>query len=757
MTSAVTKWILELIDRATAPLKQIKESVETTNKSVKQLQESSNKLSAIDYYAVSQSVQDLTNQINQAVQPGIEFQDNLADVEAITGVTGKALDELGDKARQSALDFGGQASDSLNTYKTILSRLGPDIAKSQTALAGMEENVRVLSKTMNNDASAAVDALTTSLLQYKVDLSDPIKAQKTMNEMMNVMAAGAKEGAAEVPDISSAIKVAGVEAKKSNVSFIETNAALQELAKGGKKGAEAGTALRNVLGKMAGADVIPKAALKKLESYGVNMDIVSDTTLPFTTRLRELGKAQSDATAFAQVFGVENSAAANILISSADAQEELQAKITDTNVAYEQAEVKMATYSERMSRWKAQLNDIGISFFNATENALPFINAAGVGMQTFANWKAITEGFSGVFKTQWMRSLIVGKTATNRLSFANIKSGFSAIFMAKSTSAAGRAAAVATAPTFAFSTAIRSVGVAIMSIPVVGWILAIVTALIALFRYLWNNFGEFRGSIYGIWNVIKLVFGKIWGLVQPIVIGLWNSLINTFRGIWIVTKHVFTSIWNVVKSTFVNIWNTIKFVFTSIWQIVSVVFTTVSTFLKKHFVFIFKLFKQIFGGIYDFFKGVFDSMYNVIMGTINAIVGAIKKAWKWLKGFFGEANEAYNEGMQRGKKEVAERKQKKNAKKEHEDLEVGVNELLSPKAQSTKLNLTDLAQTKSDTPKTKLNISGSGSNSGSKNITQNLTVNNYLSVASEFDLHELADKVAGMFNDRLRDGAIALD
>ncbi len=67
---------------------------------------------------------------------------------------------------------------------------------------------------------------------------------------INVLAASAKAGAAEIPQVSEAILQAGVAAKGAGLSFEETNAAIQGLAVGGKVGSEAGVALRNVIGKL---------------------------------------------------------------------------------------------------------------------------------------------------------------------------------------------------------------------------------------------------------------------------------------------------------------------------------------------------------------------------------------------------------------------------------------------------------------------------------------------------------------------------
>lgn len=405
MSSFNTKWILELVDNITSPLKNIDGNIKSISGKTGVLNKHLKDTSAINISAIAEGFRSLKNRLDEAVAPGIKFQSGLADVEAITGVTGKALDSLGLKARQSAKNFGGDASDSLENYKIILSKLGPDIAKSEPALDSMNNNVLTLSKTMKGDTKGAVDALTTSMLQFRIDLADPIKAAAEMSNQMNVMAAGAKFGSAEVPEVTQAIKVSGVAASQANVSFAETNAAIQELSRGGKDGAEGGMALRNVLNKIAGEDVIPAEALQKLKHYGVNMKIVSDTSLPFTTRLRELGKAQNDATAFAQIFGVENAAGATILTRSVDAQDDLLSKITNTNVATEQATTIMATYSEKMSRYSAFFKNIGISIFNGSQSFLPFINGGFEAIDVLADLKRAHEGVALIMDTKLGKGL----------------------------------------------------------------------------------------------------------------------------------------------------------------------------------------------------------------------------------------------------------------------------------------------------------------------------------------------------------------
>jgi TP901 family phage tail tape measure protein len=261
----------------------------------------------------------------------------------------------------------------LQAFQGVLSKFGASLADTPEQLGKVSENINILAKAGGLDAKEAMDTLANSMLQFGVDVADGNVAAAESARFMNVLAASAKVGAAEIPQVGQAVLVAGVAAKSANVSFEETNAAIQVLAAGGKVGAEAGTALRNVLGKLAGEDVLPKEALEKLKSLGVNMDVVSNTSIPLSARLKELGKASSDATAFAQVFGTENAAAATILATGAGTIEEWTKQITGTNEANVQAATNMNTLSEQLSRARAAFADIGLAIFNVVSPAFSFI------------------------------------------------------------------------------------------------------------------------------------------------------------------------------------------------------------------------------------------------------------------------------------------------------------------------------------------------------------------------------------------------
>jgi len=304
---------------------------------------------------------------------GKEFETNIQAVSAVTGLTGSDLDKLGDRAVDLSKKFGGDASTQLKAFQGVLSRFGADLAKTPEALGAVADNINVLAKAGGLDAAQSMDVLSNSMLQFGVDVANPQAAMQESSRYINVLAASARVGAAEIPQVGEAVLVAGVAAKQANVSFEETNAAIQVLAAGGKVGAEAGTALRNVLGKIAGEDVVPKEAAAKLKKLGVNFKVLGDTTLPLSARLNELKKAQGDATAIAQLFGTENASAASILINGTGTIKDWTKEITNTNDAQEQASKNMATFSEAMGRLKANIEAVAIKVYKVIAPALTFL------------------------------------------------------------------------------------------------------------------------------------------------------------------------------------------------------------------------------------------------------------------------------------------------------------------------------------------------------------------------------------------------
>lgn len=761
--------------------KGIKDVTENLNKAVKQgnaLGDCFKRLKAIDLMAIDSSVQNIKDRLQGVSDIAIKNESALAEVSSITGVVGKELDKLNDRAKGLSRTYGEDLNVNLDSFKTILSRLGPDMGKSDKAMGTLGESVNVLSKGMKGDITGATNAITTSMLQFQVDLKNPVKAAEESRRMINVMAAGAKEGAAEIPQISEALVQAGVSAKLANLNFEETNAAIQAMAQGGKYGSEAGVAIRNVITNMSASTALSTDAVKILDAYGISTKKMGDTTIAWADRLRLLKPLQNDINALTAIFGRENAASAQILIRSAEVQADLTKKITGTNVAYEQAAIIMNTKAEEEKRRNQRWNLFKLQIGNVTKAFQPYINVTASVISITANAKNAYDGLALVMRAmrtllgvdialKWINSNITKKLTKEQLSLAVTTNSLKFSMLWASLTTFGFSAALQT-----LKTSINSVSIAIMKIPLVGWILALIAVLTAAFTWLWNNVGEFRGFFYGIWNVIKLAFSGIWEVIKIII-----DLIVAYFKWW----------WNNVKTVF----NWIVGIVSQAWNWVAAKFQWAWNFIKTKALQIYETLKIVFGGVFNFFKSIFGNIWNIVSKVFDKIWQKIKGIIDFLKPLadaigklFNKAGGEFSKGRQKGIKEVDDEKKqdarekglangslveyngKVISKKRYDDImkkeqsSLDFNPAGSVSADNflggDKKDKNKKSSGETSAKSSKEGLSMSGENGGNRTINQTININNYFS-ATKQSVGKIADEVTAKINDRLRDGMVALD
>lgn len=508
MASTTTQWILELVDKITGPLRSATESaqkmtdtVEQTTDEVEQLGQQANETASIlekfgkgmfFMNEIKDGVDGITDAFDNAIQPGVQFQYAMSQVQAISGIAGDKFDLVQQKARDLAKTFGVDASDAAGVFSTLLSQLGPQIAEYPDAIESMARSSLTLSKTMDGDVAGAVRALTTSFNAFEGEATDVDSAAKLMNMQMNLIAKSAQVGAAEVVDISESLKNIGPAASNLGVSFAETNALFQVLGQNQIKAAEAGTALRNAMLILSAPT---SDAAKALQALGVDMSVMSDKSIPFADRLKELVPVMNNTEVMARLFGRENVVAGQILVGNTEKIKQWTEEVQGSNSAVDQANIIMNTTAERMKRMDAFINDLKISFFEFVEPFVPIIKVLGV--------------VTGVIVTLGM----VAFSVTNIMQLGITK----------------------TAITWAASC--KLITRSIYGIPIIGWVLAVIGAIATLY----NSWEGFRVYFMGFVNTIKELFVQ---LVKFVI----NAASAIFKAInpanWFDDNFSFSSVWD---------------------------------------------------------------------------------------------------------------------------------------------------------------------------------------------------------------------
>lgn len=565
---------------------------------------------------LTQYVQNLGQAMNETLAPGAQLESQLAELEAIAGVTSEEYATLEKYARSSAKEFGVSAAGAVNSYKLLLSQLSPELTKNSEALNNMGKNVATLSKMMGGDATAAAEVLTTAMNQYGVSLDDPMAASDRMWEMMNTMAAAAREGSAELPAIKVALEQCGMAAKAAGVSFEETNAAIQVLDKAGKKGSEGGVALRNVMSTLAQGRFLPKDVREELAAAGISVNNLTDKSKSLAERLEVLKPVMADDALFSKLFGKENSAAAMALVQGIPKVKQWTEAITGTTTAIDQADIVMATYNERLARVQARFDDFKISIFNCCgdlgiwtqvvlgalmplSQLVPLIWGAAKAI-IFLRSVNFKGAFSGVVSS--IRNVCAGLVIMNASVTAS--GGYWLAFKAVATNVC------------------RSIGVAIMNIPIVGWIAAAITVVIAVIQQLWDKCYEFRVAVFTAWEGIKTLFSYAWGLISGIAqriaefaVGVWNSIKAMAQRV----ANIFMAVVNKIRSWIMAVRNFVVNVVNAVIAKVSAICKPLATAFKN----VANAIKGFFGRIIDWVRDKFHALINWFIDRYNWIASKL--------------------------------------------------------------------------------------------------------------------------------------
>ncbi|MBD2769701.1 phage tail tape measure protein [Hymenobacter sp. BT664] len=614
------QWVLNLVDKVSGPMQQILQRGEKVSGVLDKAKASAKSMFLNMAVAgqVAQGFTTINNAITSAVEPGVKFEQTLAELSALTGTTGAALDAMGQSARNTASIFGGPVSGYVTSATNILGELGPQLAKNQAAMDSMTTSVAILSKSMGGDAVGATAALTASMQQFGVDTNNPVLTAKAMTTAMNVMASAANAGAAQVPQITQSLASAGVAASNARVSFYETNAAIQVLAAGQKKGAEAGVGLRNVLGKLSEGRFLPKETRMELKAAGVDINVLANKSLTLGQRLTELKKIQKDGALVTKFFGVENDAVGNILLRGVDKMAQFESQIRGTNGAVDAAKIVMNSYAARMDRMKAMWENLGIEVFNATKPYLPYIQTAGqaaaVMSQSLPILEIMKNGLVHAASAVWDFGLGLAKGALAVLQFG------------------ARMLLVAAQGIGSF---ILSMGRGIISIFTFGTSIRLQAALaLGIFQNRLKAF-SMQGFLTSMWqgSVAALRAGAswLWAAVTGLP-ALIAGFVTTTAAQWALNVAMNA---NPIGAIILGIMALAGAVYLIIrnWDVVKGWLLALGNFFIKY-----NPFTMMVQGIFKLFPGIeawFRSLWDKITGFVHQLVGKIKFLWDKIAPYLG--------------------------------------------------------------------------------------------------------------------------
>lgn len=278
----------------------------------------------------------ISTSIHAAVTANMEFEKSLSSLRALTGVTADELNYFRSEAIRMAMDSTQSATQMVDAYKLIGSQM-PELLKNKSALTATAEAAVTLAEAAELDVPTAAKALTGSLNQM---------GQSSVHaaEYINILAAASQQGSADIPYLNKAIENAGGAASSVGIKFNDLVAAIEAIAPRITDAGSAGTNLRNIF------LTLESSADRQLRPSVVGLSRALDN----------LSAKNMDATELTKMFGKESVTAAIAILQERDAFEQLRTGITDTNTAYEQAQINndnlAGSIDKLKSTWGAFIN-----------------------------------------------------------------------------------------------------------------------------------------------------------------------------------------------------------------------------------------------------------------------------------------------------------------------------------------------------------------------------------------------------------------
>lgn len=300
----------------------------------------------------------ISTSIHAAVTANMEFEKSLSSLRALTGVTADELNYFRSEAIRMAMDSTQSATQMVDAYKLIGSQM-PELLKNKSALTATAEAAVTLAEAAELDVPTAAKALTGSLNQM---------GQSSVHaaEYINILAAASQQGSADIPYLNKAIENAGGAASSVGIKFNDLVAAIEAIAPRITDAGSAGTNLRNIF------LTLESSADRQLRPSVVGL----------SRALENLSAKNMDATELTKMFGKESVTAAIAILQERDAFEQLRTGITNTNTAYEQAQINNDNLAGSVGKLKSAWG----AFINTMSGSNGILKTAVDNLRDAVNW-----------------------------------------------------------------------------------------------------------------------------------------------------------------------------------------------------------------------------------------------------------------------------------------------------------------------------------------------------------------------------------
>ncbi len=428
------------------------------------------------------------------------------------------------------------------------------------ALAGFEASQAMkllpsvvdLATAAQTDLAEASDIASDSLGAFGLMTKDSTQLSINFNRIMDVMAKTTTTSNTDLVTLFESVKKGAPSFTSAGQSLETFNALAGVMANAGVKGSDSGTALRNMMLRLAAptgeaAKVIEKLGVETRDQAGNFLDVV-DILAGFEKGLEGMGTAQRTA-ALATVFGARTVTGINILLS--EGTDKLRTYrdtlLNASGAAGEMAGVMRTSLKNQFATLKSAAIELGFKFVETFEkDGRGAINKITEAIRNF-DIQPIIQGIktfgrviSTIFRILKSLSPII-KTVV--AAFLIYKAVLIAVAIAQ---------AIFNAVTAANPIMLIILAIGIL-VGVIIWLVKNWDQVVAFLRNVWAKVVDFVvGTIQKLWNKFSELLENPFFVAVGLIFAPWLTIPGLIIKHWEPIKEFFTNLWNNVIKPFVE-------------------------------------------------------------------------------------------------------------------------------------------------------------------------------------------------------------
>lgn len=617
------------------------------------------------------------------VNTGMQFEQGMANVSAISGATGGELEALSAKAKE----MGANTKFSAIEAADAMSYMGMAGWNSSQMIDGIG-GIMNLAAASGEDLASVSDIVTDSLTAFGLKASDSA-------QFADVLAVASSKSNTNVSMLGESFKNVAATAGAMGYSMQDTTTALGVMANAGIKGADAGTSLRGVLTRLAKPTKEVDVAMSALGLSAVNAD---GSMKPLSQLIPEMqnkfaGLTDAEKGQYATMIAGKNALSGflSLVNSSPDDFASLSDAINNSSgAAQSMADTMNDTVSGKLTLLKSQFEGVKIAIFDALGSSqfkgvlqsmsdglgavTPYVTTltVAIGNGLFSAIQTISGIASTVFNAVKTAIENNGPAIESlKSAFDNVKGSIVNAFSGEGTNLIQTLANV-TIPTLcnALSFAMNSAAYVISVLKTFSPVIAGIVGAVTLYKAIVITCTAVEKAeviVMGLKKAITVSSGAViaaytaahwalsagygvataaqWALnaamtanpigVVVVAIGALIAIGVALYKNWDVVKEKALALWNGIKNVFSgikntisNVWNSVKEKATAVWggikNVVSEKLNNIKSAYDEHGGGLKGAVSAVMTGVKEYYKTGYDAINQMTYGKLGQVVDSVK-------------------------------------------------------------------------------------------------------------------------------------